>query len=398
MKYLFIANTLGQIGGIETLIARMSNWLISKGNTVTLLTDNAKDCRQLFNKTLNIVDLGSNFAHLCFYHKAINEWAKLSIDTPDVIKAFDLTASWIASILSTAIKPTPKLLFGNYFPYVIPESNNPFKFVNWRLFLLNIRWNYNDESILCMSEEQIAEYKRNYGNEKKTLFWPLPVEDPSDSDYVRSPQWGRIVSVGRLERMKEYNIYMIDVIENLQRKGYQITWTVYGVGNFAELMRTRIDTLGLSNKIELKGRLDYNQYASAMKDAHIFVGMGTSIIEAALCGVPSIVALAHDSSGVTYGPLYNFPFGNCGELTDTEPNKSVENEIERLLQLTNEEYERESIKTREYAKYYNMENSMNRFLNIVNTKSATKTKRTLFYWYYVHRLFEMLRNSLIKKR
>lgn len=394
MNFLFIAYQLGQVGGIETLISRMSNWLIMRNHKVTLLTDHIKDCKVLFNKNLKIIDLGNNFADLCCYNRACSTWMNLKIDRPDTIKAFDLTSSWIASVLSSIIDPKPKVIFGDYYPYIIPESRNPFKFANWRLFLLNIKWTFNNGSVLCMSKEQISEFRRYDANGNQPIFWPLPVEDPIPKDYTRYPKWGHIVSVGRLDIMKEYNIYMIDVVANLLRKGYSITWTVYGDGPLAEVMKTRIDKLGLNNEIRLKGRLDYLQYAAAMKDAYLFVGMGTSVIEAALCGVPGVVALAHDTSGVTYGPLYNFPFGNCGERTDNEPDKLVENEIERILKLTDDEYTKEIDKTREYAKQYNMENSMNKFINIVNDQPAAKINRFLFYWYYVHRTMEIIRNSI----
>ena len=182
-----------------------------------------------------------------------------------------------------------------------------------------------------MAEEQIQEFRQNYGHHRNPIFWPLPVEDPSKNGPARTPQWGRIVSVGRLAPMKEYNFYMIDVVARLRQKGYPVTWTVFGEGEFGEAMKARINGLEMDKAIELKGRLAYSEFAVAMQQAYVFVGMGTSIIEAALCGVPGVVALAHDTSGVTYGPLYRFRFGNCGAIMDRAPGTTVEAEIERIL-------------------------------------------------------------------
>jgi hypothetical protein len=389
VHFLFISSLLGPIGGIETLIARMSNWLINKGHRITLLTDNVLESRELYHEELRIVELRDQFKQICFYHKARRAWADLRIERPDVIKAFDLTAAWISSILSSLIKPTPKTLFGNYFPYVIPTTRNPLKYTTYKLFLLNIRHNYTDDSILCMSEGQISEFRKHYGQHRNPIFWPIPVEDLSKNGSIRTPMWGRIVSVGRLAPMKEYNIYMIDVVARLRQRGFPVTWTVYGEGVFADIMKARINELGLTEAIELKGKLAYSQFASAMQHAYIFVGMGTSIIEASLCGVPGVVALAYEATGVTYGPLYLLEFGNSGELKDsTPPGTTVEAEIERLLNLRKREYEEEIHRTREYAKAYTMDSPMDNFVSIASKASVPNASGMLFYWYYLHSLLE----------
>jgi glycosyltransferase involved in cell wall biosynthesis len=391
MHFLFISSFLGPVGGIEIQIARMSKWLIGRGYSVTLLTTTVRESRELFPKKMKIVELADRFPQLCFCRRTKRAWADLRIERPDVIKAFDLTASWIASILASEIRPAPKALFGNYFPRFIPQSRNPLRYATFRLFLLNLRWNFPDDSILCMSEEHINEFRLNYGHHRNPMFWPLPVEDPSKNGPARTPKWGRIVSVSRLAPMKEYNLYMIDVIARLRQKGYPVTWTVYGEGEFAGAMNDRINALGLGEAIELKGRLANSQFATAMQDAYVFVGMGTAIIEAALCGVPGVVALAHDTSGVTYGPLYLFRFGNVGELMEAAPGRTVEVEIERLLGLREQAYKEEVRKTREYAKAYEMDaGSMDRFLGIVAKASAHKASHLLFYYYYVHNVVDQL--------
>lgn len=394
MHFLFISSFLGPIGGVETLIARMSRWLLNNGHRVTLLTTAVSESQVLFEKGIRIMELGDQLSQLCFYHKAKRVWPDLQIERPDVIKAFDLTASWIASILSSVIRPAPKTLFGNYFPYVIPQSQNPLKFVTYKFFLLNLRQNFVDESILCMTEEQISEFRRHYGHHRNPNFWLLPVEDLSKNGPGRTPKWGRIVSVSRLAPMKEYNLYMIDVVARLRQKRYAVTWTVFGEGEFATAMKARIDGLGLGDAIELKGWLPYSQFAAALQNAYVFVGMGTSAIEAALCGVPVVVALAYDSSGVTYGSLYNFRLGNSGEGMETAPETTVEDEIERILKLRQNEYEDEVQRTREYAKAYSIDGSMDRFLEIVAKASAPKASYMLFYWYYVHSLIKWLRRKV----
>lgn len=386
MHFLFVSSFLGPtIGGLETLMARMSRWLLAAGHRVTLLVNSVPgECRELFAGGVSVKELGDRLSLLGYRHRARSLWEDLRIERPDVIKAFDLPSTWIVSVLGAGMKPAPKVIFGNYFPYVIPQSRNPVKFATYRLYLFNVARTFADESILCISEEQISEFRHHYGDHRNPIFWALPVEDPAKGSPIREPEHGRIVSVGRLSPMKEYNLYMIDVVARLRQQGHPVTWTVYGEGEFRDAMRARIHALGLSGAIELKGGLPYARFAEAMKNAHIFVGMGTSAIEAAMCGVPSIVALAYDKTGVTHGCLYEYRFGNCGVTMENAPVKTVESEIERILELSASSYIQEMLRTRENAKSYDLDQTMGRFLEIARKASAPRTIHSLFYWYYLH--------------
>jgi hypothetical protein len=127
-----------------------------------------------------------------------------------------------------------------------------------------------------------------------------------------------------------------------------------------------------------------------MQHAYLFVGMGTSIIEAAMCGVPGVMSFACDTSGTTYGSLYQFPFGNLGLRIDDTPGTTVEAEIERIIKLQKHEYEEEIKRNREYAQAYSMDLSMDKFLRIVAEASVPKISYTLFYYYYIHNLIDLV--------
>jgi glycosyltransferase involved in cell wall biosynthesis len=384
MRFLFVSTILGPtIGGTETLIARMSKWLLDRGHQVTLLTNSVGDFRDIFDGGLQVIEAGDRILDLCYLHGVKTTWSDLHVPPPDVIKAFNLTASWISTLMALKIKPTPKIIFGNYNPDTIPKSRHPFKHNAQRLYLRNLITNYPDGSILCMTKEQVAEFQKLCGNRKKVNFWPLPVEDPSRNAPARAPRQGNIVSIGRLDPLKGYNLYMIDVMAHLRSKNLPATWTVYGEGGLREEMDTRIHELGLNDAVRLEGNLPYRKLAEALREAYLFVGMGTSVIEAALCGVPTVVALGYDTTGVTYGPLQRFPFGNCGEPMATPPNTTVEAEIERILGLSEVGYRQEVQETKQYAKSYDMDKTMGRFLSYVEKAAPPKPHRALFYWFYV---------------
>ena len=106
----------------------------------------------------------------------------------------------------------------------------------------------------------------------------------------------------------------------------------------------------------------------------------TFSLEAAFCDVPCIMPFAYDTSGETYGSLYNFPFGNLGMRTAEKPDTTIETEIERILNLSENDYEEEVRKNREYAEAYSMDSSMERFLKIAENAEASKISYPLFYY------------------
>lgn len=247
-----------------------------------------------------------------------------------------------------------------------------------------------------MKQEQIVEFQKHYGRHRNPRFLPLPIEDLGQKGNKRAPIWGWMVSIGRLQRMKEYNLYMIDIVDRLRQRGLNVRWTVYGDGDLADQMKTAIQAKNLCDFIELKGVLPYADFAAALTNTYLFVGNGTAIIEAALCGVPSIVALAYDAEGLTYGPLYRFSFGNCGSLMETVPSSTVEAEIERILSMTDQQYDAECLTTRKYALRYEMDGTMEEFMNIVEGASPPKSAKGLCYWYYFQEFVRKVRDSLKK--
>ena len=238
-----------------------------------------------------------------------------------------------------------------------------------------------------MSAEQLNEFKATYGPKQEGLVWHLPVDGKRFIDVRRSPKRGSIISVGRLERMKEYNLYMIGVIKNLLKKGYDVTWTVYGDGTFEKEMRKRIADESLQERIHLKGRLEYSQFGEVLTNAYLFVGMGTAIIEASFCKVPGVVAMAYDTKGATYGPLYKFPLGNSGEFMEFPASSTVESEIERIMKMSSDEYAQEMNLVQAYAEHYGIDNQMEAFMGIVRQAQVAKKDLPLILSYYFYNYF-----------
>ena len=183
--------------------------------------------------------------------------------------------------------------------------------------------------------------------------------------------------------MKEYNFFMIDVVKELLKKGLDVSWTVYGTGQYEASMRERVRSEGLESAITLGGPVHHFNVWKALEDAYVFVGMGTAIVEAALFKVPALVAIAYDGKGFSYGPLYRMPPGNLGGHHEDGLKASLMiDEIERILSLSPAEYDAEQQLVYDFAQSMEIEGSMKRFLQFVQEASPISSDHAMYLLNY----------------
>jgi len=376
MTFLFIYPSPGVLGGIETLISRMTHWLLKHGHTVSVLTERDDHWSGTLPHEVRCIALGEKFRELYYYHHAKSIWSSLGLSKPDVIKGFDLPSSWIACELATMLGHDCKVIAGMYASflfkwYYAPRALKPFD--STKLFLGNYLECIPANARLVCGIDQVEELELTHG--EKCILWPIPIDPACFAPASRKPKWGKIVSVGRLCAMKEYNFYMIDVVRELRERGHAVTWTVYGGGEYEAEMRRRIQAAGLGDVISMEGSIPYRQLWQALSDAHVFVGMGTSMLEAAYFKVPNVYAVAYDRVGLTYGPLYNAPLGSIGPGLARAPTMKVSDEIERILRLSPEAYQTEEESNYRHVQHNEIGTSMNRFLQLVREAGPVRKSK-----------------------
>jgi glycosyltransferase involved in cell wall biosynthesis len=399
MRFLLIYSTTGVIGGVETLLARMSRWLIENGHQVTLLAEQPGKWTELLPCGMKVIILNKQFPKLYYYFHAKRLWNSLGIEKPDVIKSFDMSSSWIACQLAGIMRNNCKVVAGIYNPLIFRWYWSPDAALPWSVKGLYLR-NYlkcvpASARIFC-GVDQVEELEEVH--HQRGLLWPIPIDTTQFLPASRKPRWGKIVSIGRLSPMKDYNFYMCDVVTALRGKGYDVTWSVYGTGEYENQMRERIEQLGLQQVISLKGAVPYNRFWSVLEDAYVFIGMGTAILEAALFKVPNVNALAYDREGITHGPVYRFPRGSIGPSIASPPLLKVVNEIERILRLNRTEYEAEAELVYAHMQDHVVDNSMHRFLKLVQEADPIQSPKLLYLTNYPLWLLRRLMKSLVRPR
>lgn len=110
-----------------------------------------------------------------------------------------------------------------------------------------------------------------------------------------------IVSVGRVTEYKTYNFTYLAEVERLIAAGFDIEWHIYGDGEQLEQLRNEVRKRALGDRVFVHGALEYSRFEEVLRDSFLFVGSGTSLIEAAACGVPALTTVEYAPTALSYG-------------------------------------------------------------------------------------------------
>lgn len=297
------------IGGIETLICRLANHLSALGHCVIVC---ARPGEMMYS-------LNSSVKFISFSNMS-SIWSNLKSEISSFQpKVKIITFNPIGIIACVKVKrKLEKLNYqvdffsGVYHPraYFWPaDSYFTKKIYKFFFFSLPV------SSITFMNKDCLKAHEDHWQIDLgKYTVWKLPIENRPVKWSVRgsSDKIVQIVSVGRLVKWKAYNLGIINAARRLKDAGIKFQWHIWGSGPMAVDLRRYIDELDLQDTVFLKGSLNYSDYENVVKQADIFVGMGTSALEASMLGVPTILAIDKVADS-TCGYLYNAPGACVGE-------------------------------------------------------------------------------------
>ena len=371
MQFLFIHHHLA-LGGIATLMARMSAWLIQHDHEVVVMFPWDGPGKELFAGSVRLLFLGNHFEKL---KRSGSRYARHVIHTHfplrefDALIAFSSPALWVAAGIHNALPCASRLCAGAWTPGDYSHTGlrgylrDPGSFVFHRQL--------SPANRLYMSHQAMREIEARAGGSVPGAIWPLPVDGRPYQATPHRPVKGLIVSVGRLADMKTYNFHMVEVVRSLQARGLDIRWHIYGDGPDRPRLETMIAAAGLADRISLKGSIDYHLLPEVMRTAFVFVGMGTALIEAGFSGVPSIPAIVYAKDASSYGYLYDLPGYECGASLPL-PRVPMATLIAKLYHMNSTEYSNESLLTQKHADRFALHPLMDLFQRHIAEMRLTK--------------------------
>lgn len=351
MNLLFIYGGLG-LGGVETLIVKLSNWLSASGDKVTLLLGGSNELERLLSEKVKVHHFG-DIQRLFYRGRLARITPGLCQNDFDAVVSFDPLSLWMSAFAVRYLRGEPAFLTGVYHPRIY-FFEKPIPYIT-RLARIVFDRYVEDSSKYFMNEPVRDGNEKAFGRPfPKSSIIPVPVDVDRFTRMPRCPVHGRIVSVGRLVAFKNYNLYMIDLVGRLLERGHRVEWHVYGDGELESLMMERILERGLEKHVFLHGSLAYSDLETAFETAHCFVGQGTALLEAGAAGVPGVPAIACEDA-TSYGLLPELPYFTVGERLPDMPMIEVQELLERLLTMDEEEYEAECRRTQHYCRGYSID-------------------------------------------
>lgn len=237
----------------------------------------------------------------------------------------------------------------------------------------------SENSIIFMDEDTEEYFKKiyNYKNYKGKII-RLGMEILKFSDkmveekLINKKQEFNILTISRMDfPFKSYILGLLDTYNELKEIYTNMTLTIVGDGADSSQVYQKIEGLSSYKKkdIEMHGDVPYEKLQEYFKKAHVYVGMGTTLLDAANWGVPGIISKAYCKFPVSTGfffEQYNDLSGN--EKINQVQLKEMKELIKQVINSTDKEYKeicKESYNT--LNQYYSIDKNMRSLLKIKGT-------------------------------
>ena len=368
------------LGGFQTLLVRMSDYFCRHGHEVVVLTQGIDGrVRSEFSNEVTIISTNLPFEVFLFRSKFVEQSKLWDLSNVDLIYCIDRISLLVATMLRLeVVGGDVKVVAGIYQPdYVkyLRASSISGYVARW-----NMRGSYSSGCVIAMSRKLLGEWGKQFPSHE-AHFIPLPVDIEGFDAPAQKPLAMTILSVGRFEDFKTYNLYMPSVLKRLRSLGVDARWVVYGEGYYQEQIIAATDAAGMAEFVEMRGYLPYEQFADALSEAYVFVGMGTAIVEAAAAGVPTILAHPYDLDGLTEGPIYRYEFGEVGSfIEDQIPSMTVCDELFRLSHISEREYLEECESNKVAVRGYSLNHVMDEYLEAFVAAPLSPTPPRFTFW------------------
>ena len=367
---LLIVNLHLDIGGVETLLVRLIPLLSKAGVDVTLVVLQNRinpEFLSLLSPFCSVKYVGDAFP---FDRKSTDKFfgGKFDVVFFTISQAI-VIGSWL---LSRAGYSDTKTVLGAYQTEIFCAESEGWRY--HRKFIHNLIKNTIPASSIIFGNTA----GRDFHSEKIGVnLENSPIirlfVDIEKYEYKNKHLLPRkkIVSIGRITEYKTYNFTMLPVIKNLQDAGMDIEWHVYGDGDQFERFKKMISELKLNNIVFAHGSLNYSKFQAVLDDAFLFVGSGTSLIEAAACGVPALTTIEYCKEAKTYGYISEIDGFNMVEPGLNKKTYSIEDSVKKLILCSVEQYSTLQSENYAKAKQYSGKSVVNEYINVFEQSKKT---------------------------
>lgn len=336
MKRLILLSERMTLGGAQTLMYRIAREA-KKLNIETVL-----HCKVLVDAQKQLLD---EFKILVVVHRKWFNPKAINLEDDDVVITLLPHDYLKCKEHATRWELQCKILLYIVHPLALVNFCRPTSLIRY-LSKVDICNGIRSGNIIFMDQQCIdttfEKYRFDFSREEAVIV-RLPIEmQPacSDEDIIRRIQNFEILTVTRSAfPFKGYVRGLIQVFNNICRESRQhlslVIVTATSPGNDVDTMKRWIEESPFKDKITLALNVDNTSLRDYYASSSLYIGMGTTILEAAERSVPAVSVEAY-----TYDCLADYWFfKKPGDLVVREgEGRSIEPLIENLLAIDSEEY------------------------------------------------------------
>ncbi len=297
MKILFVVGQLG-LGGIETYCLRMCRALAARGHDLEVWVVKRKFDAGLLRSYREIVPVR--------FMTRVSP-VPLLPSAPDAPADVDLIfttgrLSLIFGALSLQKRDKARLVAGVFSQWEFSGETQDYKSRISEAILAQI----GTQNVVFCTEGCRTTHRAALGDSvDQSHVSPLLVDLPEPGALSASPRPAdepiHLVSVGNFTPFKTYHFTLPAAVRDLRAAGVKLRWTLFGDGPERQRVERFVAEAGVEDVVTLAGRIPYDRFREEVGKADLYVGAGTTLIEASALGVPSLVALDDNPEATTPG-------------------------------------------------------------------------------------------------
>ncbi|NLI92073.1 MAG: glycosyltransferase family 4 protein [Peptococcaceae bacterium] len=371
MKKVFITMIKELGGGAATLTMRMAKWAMSKEFTVNVFTDRVEN-QHLMDEMVQdgmTVYVTDYLMYAQIFDTIHEDDATYIIITHTLVEYAQ--AEKIKSKHSNVEKTILYVIHPYTLFYGIPGKRSKQLILALSKFFLRgyVRRIYEEGHILFMDEECIQMSQEFLGLEFKDAHneicrLPMNVNEYTDIE-IKSRKKNKpfvILTITRFElEMKGYVIGLIKSYKNLMQKYNDIRLIIIGDGNGSDEIKALVNSLNTEcqDSIELIPLLPYKELDRFFQKADLYIGMGTTLLDAVNHLIPSITIHAYTFDLIATGFFHVHP----NILSTSEHKIDACDLIEDVITMNDQEYiDLIAIQYHAYQELYDINNVMPKIL------------------------------------
>lgn len=223
----------------------------------------------------------------------------------------------------------------------------------------------NIDDIVVMTQSAKKEYEAwiKDSNSNAKVYDISNMIDKTDGEDIASFLNTEIISVGRLEKVKDFPT-LIDVFNVVHDKMPNIKLKIVGEGSQREVIEDRIKKYNLENSVTITGRITSEEVKNELKKASVFVlssvceSFSLVLCEAMECGLPVF------SFNIEVGPKEIIKDGYNGFLIE---NRNIDEMAQKIIEILNDKEAWEYISSNALndVKKYHSDNVAKQWINLI---------------------------------